>query len=178
MGRRLLTGIGFLLIIVSGHAQFDTAYVKKNIRHCADSLTYAFKARNWEIVARYTYPALIGTLGGKQAFIEYIARVFGQSPESAWKKYEAGNILQVVQKGRDIQAIIELYSVIEWQGNRISTTSHLIGESWNGGQFWTFFDSQGDPVAAKQINPNLSVELFIPKKDEKKEPITGSKSNQ
>jgi hypothetical protein len=92
-----------------------------------------------------------------------------QIPDSAWKKYEAGKILQLVKAGNDLQTIIELKSVIEWQGRRITTTSHLVGESWDGGLFWTFFDSQNDVMAAKQINPNLSAALIIPKKDEKVE---------
>ena len=178
MNKRLLLLTGFFLIITCAHAQFDTGFVKKNIRHCADSLTYAFKARKWDIVARYTYPALIGTMGGKKEFIDYISRIFSQAPDSAWKKYEAGKIVQLVKKGNDLQAIIELNTVIEWQGNRISTTSHLIAESWDGGRFWTFFDSQGDPTASKHINPNLSDQLIIPKTEEKREPINGPKSNR
>jgi hypothetical protein len=177
MTRRLLLGFVCFVVAHSATAQFDSSFIKKNIRHCADSLTLAFKTRNWEVFTRYSYPAMVASVGGKQEFMDYIARTFSQAPDSAWKKYEAGKILQVIKKDRDLQALIELNTVIEWQGNRITTTSHLVGESWDGGMFWTFFDSQGDRVAAKQINPNLSDQLIIPKREEKKEPVTTSKSN-
>jgi hypothetical protein len=97
-----------------------------------------------------------------------------QIPDSAWKKYDAGKILQIIKAGNDLQTIIELNSVIEWQGRRITTTSHLVGESWDGGMFWTFFDSQNDVMAAKQINPNLSTTLIIPKKNEKVEMLSSA----
>src|SRR5689334_18501488 len=169
MKRRFLLAMGSLLIVCSVTAQFDSSFIKKNIRHCADSLTLGFKTRNWDLFTRYSYPAIVGAMGGKKEFSNYIASVFSQAPDSAWKKYETGKILQLVKKGGDYQAIIELISLIEWQGMRVSTVSHLIGESWDGGMFWTFFDSQGDPVAAKQIDPNLSEQLIIPKREERSE---------
>lgn len=178
MFRLFLLATGVLFITVYSHAQFDSSFIKKNIRHCADSLALGFKTRNWELFARYSYPALIGSLGGKKEFIDYISKVFSQAPESAWKKYENGKILQVVKKGRDFQAVIELNTMIEWEGNRITTVSHLVGESWDGGRFWTFFDSQGDRQASLHINPTLSEELVIPQREEKKEPIPKTKSNR
>ena len=176
MNRRILLAIGSLVIVCSAQAQFDSSFIKKNIRHCADSLALGFKTRNWELFTRYSYPAIIGAMGGKKEFSDYIAGVFSQAPDSAWKRYETGKILQLVKKGGDYQAIIELLSVIEWEGTRISTTSHLVGESWDGGMFWTFFDSQGDPVAARKIDPNLSEQLLIPKREEKREPLLQPKS--
>lgn len=158
-------------------AQFDTSFIKTNIRHCADSLTYGFKTKNWEVFTRYSYPALIGSLGGKKEFIDYIRQVFSQAPDSAWKKYEAGRILQVVKTGGDYQAVIELKTIIQWDGNLITTTSHLVGSSWDGGMFWTFFDPQGDVINARMIDPDLSMDIVIPKKEEKKEPLARSKSN-
>jgi hypothetical protein len=156
----------FISFFLFSRAQFDTSFARVNIHHCADSLTKGFKTKDWELFTRYTYPALIGTLGGKANFIKYISQTFMQIPDSAWKKYEAGKVLQIVKAGKDLQTLIELNSIIEWQGRRITTTSHLIGESWDGGLFWTFFDSQNDAMAAKQINPNLSTALVIPKKNE------------
>jgi len=170
--RHILT-ISFLFTVFLSQAQFDTSFIQTNIRHCADSLTYGFKTRNWDIFTRYSYPALIGTLGGTEAFKTYISQMFSQVPDSAWKKYEAGNILQVIKTGGDYQAVIELNTVLEWEGNRITSTSHLVGESWSGGMFWTFFDSQGDVIAAKMIKPDLHEQLIIPKREEKREALPG-----
>jgi hypothetical protein len=167
-----------LFLACSAQAQFDTSFIKKNIRHCADSMTHAFKTRSWDVFTRYSYPSVVGSLGGKKAFSDFMAGMFAPIPDSAWKKYEVGSILQVIKKGKDIQAIIELNSTLEWQGSRIITTSHLVAESWDGGLFWTFFDSQNDRMAAKLIDPNLSDELIIPEKQEKREPLPAAKGRQ
>ena len=171
MNRRPILIISLLFVFLQSKAQFDTSFVKSNLRRCADSLTHAFRARNWEQFARYSYPALVGSMGGVKEFKTYISNVFGQIPDSAWKKYEAGKILQVIKNGRDFEGIIELKSIIEWQGIRTKATSHLVAQSWDGGMFWTFFDSQGDRRAAEMIKPELSDQLKIPARDEKREPI-------
>jgi hypothetical protein len=152
-------------------AQFDTSFAKANIRHCADSLTIGFKTKNWELFTRYNYPALIGSMGGKNEFMKNMAMMFSEIPDSAWKQYERGRILQVIKTGGDLQTVVELKSILDWQGRRITTVTHLIGESWDGGLFWTFFDSEGDRNAALLIKPDLSEQLIIPKKMEKTEPV-------
>jgi hypothetical protein len=173
MIKRIFLSISFGFFFCCSRAQFDTIFIKSGIRRCADSLTYGFKTKDWELFTRYSYPALIGSLGGKKEFINYISQTFMQIPDSAWKKYEPGKILQVIKTAGDFQTVIELKTVIEWEGKRITSTSHLVGESWDGGMFWTFFDSQNDVAMAKLIKPDLSEQLIIPKKDEKAEPLSG-----
>jgi len=171
INRRCLCCSLMFLISVS-NAKFDTAFAKANIRLCADSLTYGFRTKNWEVYTRYSYPALIGSLGGKAEFGQYMEMMFSPIPSEAWKQYETGKILQVIKTGGDLQAVIELRSVLEFQGQRISTVSHLIGESWDGGLFWTFFDSEGDREKAKLIKPDLAELIIIPQKRETTEPLT------
>lgn len=169
MIKRLLFTGGFLSLFLCSRAQFDTAFAKASIRHCADSLVYGRKTKDWELFTRYTYPAIIASFGGKTEYINYISQMFMQIPDSALKKYETGNILQVVKTAGDLQTVIEFNSVIEWQGNRITSTSYMVGESWSGGLFWTFFDAQNDVAIAKLIKPDLSELLIIPAKNEKVE---------
>lgn len=158
-------------LFFSSKAQFDTAFAKINIRQCADSLVSAFKKKNWEQFILYNNPAMVGTIGGKDEFMSYIKTMFAQIPDSAWKQYEPGKILQVLKTGGDLQSVIELKSKLEWEGRRITTISHLIGQSWNGGLFWTFFENDGDRTSAQLIKPDLSDDLIIPKKIEKTESI-------
>jgi hypothetical protein len=172
MIKRLCITLSLACSIYSSWSQFDTSFAKNNIRHCADSLASAFKSKNWELFSLYTSPELIGTMGGKNEFIKYIDMMFSPIPDSAWKKFEPGMILQVIKSAGDLQTVIELKSIIEWQGNRTTTVSHLIGESWDGGLFWTFFDSGDDKSAAMQIKPDLSDQLIVPKKIENTEPIS------
>jgi hypothetical protein len=171
MPKRLLLAIVSFFIVCTSIAQFDTSFVKKNIRQCADSMMYGFKTKNWNLFARYSYPAIVGSMGGVKGFTDYIGSMFDGIPDSSWKRYEPGKILQVVKAGRDFQTVIELHSVLVLQGYRVTSTSYLFGESWDGGLFWTFFDSQGDAEATRQINGNLSPLLKFPKPVEKHEKL-------
>jgi len=170
--KRLYLLFTFLFSFSLAHSQFDTSFAKANIRLCADSLAYGFKTKNWEVYTRYSYPALVGSLGGKTEFMKYMDMMFRSIPDSAWKQYEPGKILQVIKTGGDFQAVIELKSILEWQGSRITTVSHLVGESWDGGLFWAFFDTEGDLATVKMIKPDLSDQLIIPQKSEKMEPLS------
>ncbi len=157
--------------MLESKAQFDTSFAKTNIIRCADSLVQGFKTRDWEKFARYSYPAMIGSMGGKSEFIHYIQQTFLGLPDSAWKLYKVGKVLQLVKTNTDLQAIVELLSVVEWEGRKATTTAYLVAESWNGGQFWTFFDSQNDINLAKTIKPDLSSAITIPEKKEKIEQL-------
>ena len=178
MLKRLLISLLLVFFFGSSHAQFDTVFAKTNIRLCADSMAMGFKTKNWDQYTRYSYPALIGSMGGKAAFRHHMDTLFRSIPDSVWKKYEPGRILQVIKTAGDLQAVIELNYVLEWQGYRTTTTTYLVGESWDGGLFWTFFNPEGDVTLAKLIKPDLSDQLIIPSKKEKGEPLVPGKKNQ
>jgi hypothetical protein len=162
-----------LFLTMEANAQFDSSFVKRQITTCADSLAYGFRTRNWDVFARYSNPAIIGTMGGKEEFIRTIATMFGDIPDSSWKQYKPGRILQVLKSGTDFQCMIEMHSIIEVDQKRITSLSHLVGQSWDGGIFWTFFDSRNDVLATRQIKPDLNETLVIPVKvPDKVEPVT------
>jgi hypothetical protein len=172
MIKRYSFTISFALIFYCSPAQFDTTFAKTNIRRCADSLVAGFRAKNWELFARYNSPALIGSMGGKNEFINNISMMFSTIPDSCWKQYQPGKILQVIKTGPDLFTVVELHSILDWQGKRITTVSYLVGESWDGGMFWTFFDSGDDRSVAMGIKPDLNEQLIIPRKTVKTEPIS------
>lgn len=167
MLKRILLFASFLMVTFAGMGQFDTSFAKKNITRCADSLVKGFRTRNWELFALYSNPSIIGTLGGKESFIQFINETFATIPPDAWKMYKPGTILQVVKTPTELQSVSELNSIIEWEGKRVTATSYLIGQSWDGGLNWTFFDSQSDINAVKTIKPDISPEIIIPAKKEK-----------
>lgn len=169
--------LGFLFV-ATANAQFDTTFAKENIRHCADSLAWGFLHKNWDVFARYTYPALIGSLGGVSEFKKYMSEKLDEVPDSSFKMYAPGKILQVVKTEGDLQTVIELKSIISYHGIRTTTTSHLIGQSWDGGLFWTFFDSEGDRPTALLIKPDLSDKIIIPQKKETVEPLPPPTKNK
>ena len=170
MGKYFLLFL-FIVPLNANTQGFDTAFAKSNMIKSADSLVSAFKAGNWESYTLYTNPALVGSLGGKQEFIKKIVESFSVIPKGAWKKYQTGKVLQVLKTPNDLQGIIEIHSVIEVDKVRIISVQHLIAQSWDGGLFWTFFDSQNDFATSAMIKQDLSDQLIIPKRDEKIEKL-------
>lgn len=171
MAKRFFILPAFLLLIHTCGAQFDTAFAKTGVRRCADSLIYGFRSHNWDLFARYSNPAMVGSMGGKDEFTRYISQTFATVPDSAWKLYKPGSILQVIKTPTELQTVIELHSVIEWQGYRITNTGYLLGQSWDGGLFWTFFDTQSDLAFARSIKPDIANAIIIPPKNEKIEAL-------
>jgi hypothetical protein len=165
----LILFLAFSALITS--AQFDTSYAKSRLLQCADSLVTGFKTRNWDLYARYSNPAIIGSVGGKYEFVVLVREMFANVPDSAWKLYKPGKILQILRAGKDLQGVIELHSIVEWQGVRVTSTAYMIAESWNNGYTWTFFDSHGDANGSRVLVPSLSPDLVIPPKQEKMEPL-------
>lgn len=171
MIKRLIFTLLISGLVSQAEAQFDTSFIKFNIKRCADSLTDAFKARDWEKFTRYSYPALVGSMGGKKEFGEYVSNTFSHIPDTCWKKYEPTTVLQVIRTDGDYQAVILLSSILEFENTRYITTTPLIAESWDGGYFWTFFDSQGDLVATKIIKPDLAPTIILPERKQTQDPI-------
>jgi hypothetical protein len=151
-------------------AQIDSTYLSSRLLKSADSLSWHFIQKDWNGFMRYTNPAIIGTVGGKEAFIEQVKARLGNIPSTAWKRYEPGRVLQLIKTDHDYQAILELHSVLEWQGMRIITCHALVAESWNG-HHWTFFDAQNSPDIASRIKPDLDPRLIIPPVNQKMEPL-------
>ncbi len=169
MLKRLLLLPLLIVLAYQAQSQFDTSFVKQNILRCADSLVKGFKSRNWEQFALYSNPAIIGSMGGKEEYINYISQTFAGIPDSAWKLYQPGKVLQIIKMPEELQAVIEMHSILEYQGQRITSTACMIGQSWDGGLFWTFFDSQNDSIAVRMIKPDISPSIIIPAKVEKVE---------
>lgn len=152
-------------------AQFDTASAKQQLRQCADSFAIAFLKKDWNQYLQYSNPAMVALMGGQAAFKSTVAGNFAKFTDNAWKQYEIGKILQVVKTKRELQAVVELQSILELNGLYIHTTSSLIGQSWDGGRFWTFFGNEGDRMMALAIKPDLSNEIILPLKKEYSEPV-------
>ncbi|MBL0153740.1 MAG: hypothetical protein IPP93_09705 [Chitinophagaceae bacterium] len=178
MRKTIILVLVCLLLHPDGKTQFDTAYTKNRIRICADSFAMGYLTKNWPLYTRFSYPPLVAKMGGAAEFQSIIRDARTQIPDSCWKKYEPGAVLQVLKTEGDMQAIIELNSILEYNDVRITATSHLVAESWDAGYFWTFFDPLNDSTLARFIKPDLSPSLHIPERKEKMEPLKPSKSVQ
>ncbi len=178
MRKTIILALVCFLLHPEGKTQFDTAYAKNRIRICADSFAMGYLTKNWELYTRFSYPPLVAKMGGAGEYKSISSEARIQIPDSCWKKYEPGTVLQVLKTEGDMQAIIELNSILEYNEVRITTTAHLVAESWDAGYFWTFFDPLNDSTLARFIKPDLSPSLHIPERKEKMEPLKPGKPVQ
>lgn len=142
----------------------DTA-IRKNIRLSAANMMAAFKVKDFTAFAQYMNPAIITMLGGVDSFAVFTKNQMKDIPDTAVKLMAPGRILQIVTTLTDMQCVVEQHMVMELSGFRFASTSPLIGESLDKGKTWTFFDAADNGMAgAKDVKPNISPKLKIPKK--------------
>jgi hypothetical protein len=85
--------------------------------------------------------------------------------DSIIKSAQVNRIVQVEKVDNELQCVVEQKLVMEMAGNRITSTTYLVGESLNGGKSWTFFDASNEGrIRPLDIKPNLSPKFTIPQK--------------
>lgn len=154
----------FVLSCFEGRSQPDTIVMKQNILRCADSMGKSFLQKDWKTFVRYNNPNLVRMLGGEENFIAFTKETLKEIPDTAFKKYEIGKIIQIVQTPFDWQCLVEQKTELNIHGMKMNSTTYLVGESLDGGKGWTFFDSQGDAESARLFKPDLSERFIIPAK--------------
>lgn len=131
----------------------------------ADSMTTAFKNRDWKTFVLFTHPAMVRVMGGADGLAFMVQQQMQEVPDSVLKRARIDKVLQVEKVDDELQCVVEENIVMEMDGKRITSTTYLIGESLNQGKSWTFFDaSNTGQIKPLDIKPNLSPGLKIPAK--------------
>ncbi len=132
---------------------------EKAIYICGDAMTKAFAKRDWSTIADYTHPNVVKMMGGKEGMIEIVKAGMKDIPDTSIKKIGIGKI--VALKGN--QCVIEQEMLMHLQGVSVSSTTYLVGESFDNGKNWRFFDASNvGTMELKQIMPNYDSSLSIP----------------
>lgn len=132
---------------------------EKAIYTCGDAMTKAFAKRDWSTIAEYTHPNVVKMMGGKEGMIEIVKAGMKDIPDTAIKKIGIGKIIGL--KGN--QCVIEQEMLMHLQGVSVSSVTYLVGESFDNGKNWRFFDASSvSGTELKQIMPNYDSSLTIP----------------
>lgn len=146
-------------------AQLDSASLVHGIRSAADSMTTAFKNKDFITFAHYNNSRLLELLGGESSFVEFMEKQMSMLKDVNFKEMKAGRIIRVLNYENTYQCIIEQHSELEMEGVVISAISHLVGLSVDNGKSWRFADgNNGTKEDFNSIMPELSPALIIPKK--------------
>jgi hypothetical protein len=146
-------------------AQLDSANLVPGIRSAADSMTTAFKNKDFSTFAHYNNSRLLELLGGEASFVEFMEKQMSMLKDVQFKEMKAGRIIRILYHENTYQCIVEQYSELEMEGVVISAISHLVGLSVDNGKSWRFADgNSGTKEDFNSIMPELSPALIIPKK--------------
>jgi hypothetical protein len=165
MKRTPITCILVLVLAASAHAQADSASIVPRIRAAADSMLAAFKEKDYRTFARFNNEKLVETLGGPDNFAAFLDQQIKSMEGLAFTEIRTGRIIRVVPYRNTWQCIVEQQSQVNLPGQVISSISHLVGLSTDGGNTWHFADAnQGSLDQFRTIMPELNPAMPIPKK--------------
>ena len=155
----------FFLLANTNKAQTDSVGLIAGIRAAADSMTTAFRNKDFITFAHFNNTRLLDLLGGESGFAEFMEKQIELLKDVRFTEMKAGRIIRVLAYNGTHQCIIEQQSEIKMEGIIISSVSHLVGLSVDGGVNWRFADANnGTKEEFASILPELSPALIIPKK--------------
>ena len=146
-------------------AQADSASLVPQIRAASDSMMAAFKAGDYKTFARFNNETVVNMLGGTEQFASFLEQQMKSMSQLKFTEIRAGRILRITSYQQTWQCIVEQQSEITMEGQTISSISHLVGLSRDGGQSWRFMDgNQGSLEQFKALMPELNPLMPIPRK--------------
>lgn len=163
--RKSIITICFFALANAGMAQADSVRLVPVIRAAADSMTIAFLKKDFTTFAHFNNIRLLDMLGGEAGFIEFLKKQIELLKDVRFTEMKTGRIIRVLAYNGTHQCIIEQQSEINMEGMVVSSVSHLVGLSVDGGINWRFADANnGTKEEFASILPELSPSLIIPKK--------------
>lgn len=163
--RKIILAALISLFSCTTWSQTDSASLAPIIKASADSMTSAFKNKDFATFARYNNTRLLDLLGGEEAFVSFIEKQMELLKEVSFNEMKPGRIIRIIPYNSTYQCIIEQLSEIKMEGIVVSSVSHLVGLSLDNGKSWRFADgNNGTKEEFNSILPELSPSLLIPKK--------------
>ena len=158
--KTLIVALAFLISFTTGHAQIDTATLKKNVYARMDSMIILFKNKDWVRYSDFMHPKVVELVGGKDAFSEMLEGMM-EEIEAEIVAFKPGKILQIIKTGNGYQGIVESFLQMNVRGGMASGSSYDVIMSEDGQQ-WNFTRID-DLEKLKQLLTDLSPELKFPR---------------
>lgn len=151
--------------MLTATAQTDSASLVPRIRAASDSMMAAFKTGDYKTFARFNNETVVNMLGGTDQFASFLEQQMKSMSDLKFTEIKAGRILRITSYQQTWQCIVEQQSEITMAGQTVSSISHLVGLSRDGGQSWRFMDgNQGSLEQFQAIMPELNPLMPIPRK--------------
>ncbi len=163
--RKSIITVCFMVLGNICMSQADSVRLVPIIKAAADSMTNAFLKKDFTTFAHFNNTRLLDMLGGESGFVEFLEKQIELLKDVNFKEMKTGRIIRVLAFNGTHQCIIEQQSELSMEGMVISSVSHLVGLSADGGVNWRFADANnGTKEEFASIMPELSPAMIIPKK--------------
>lgn len=137
------------------------------IKQHADSMGKSLLAKDAQKFVEFTFPTVVMKMGGKENMVKVMEKAFNdmEKEKTDFLAVSFGHPSKIIRKGREFQCTLPQIIEMEVPTGRLITHSTLIVISDDQGKKWYFIDtSDKDLKTLKEMLPNLSDELIIPKK--------------
>ena len=162
---KLLLAVLFLSQSTIADAQTDTNFIKQRAFYFADSLQKEYALENWDHYVALTYPGVIKYFGGKDGFLENVAKQRLYLADSIIETIEHLEVKQIIETEKSWQCVVEKIKGLNVNGRKAKLWTYTVGRSADGGNSWTFFEiSEGMMDNARQVMRDISNDLVIPER--------------
>ena len=159
----------FSLLITTCNGQTKTIDHAKTIIEQAEAMGLLLLSKDFSSFSKYTYPMIIVMMGGKQVFVETLERGYEEMEAGGTtiSKVIFGKPSQIITEENELQCTLSQEIEMKVPNGRLVSKSTLIAISTDNGENWYFIDTSGkDFQTMKNVLPNLSVNLVIPRQQQ------------
>jgi len=131
----------------------------------ANEMGNAFLKEDYKIFAKYTYPAMLNSMGGESRMATALANNANSMKMQGmiFDNITFDKPSKIIKNDNELQCTLQQHTTIKLPSGRAVATSTLIAISKDGGKNWLFVDTSGkDAATMKKALPNLSAYIIIP----------------
>jgi hypothetical protein len=155
-----------ILFIVIAMSVYGQSNKEATLKVQADKMGKAFMSNDFQTFVKYSNPKLIKMIGGTKKMSEVVNKsiVDMKTKGMIFESITFSEPTKIVISSNELQSTIQQFTKVKTPNGGAMSTSTLIAISADKGVNWTFVDtSNKDMATIKQLLPNLSNNIVIPK---------------
>lgn len=168
--KSITTTLLLTLTIALGFAQ-----TKEDALKDAQMAAEGTLSEDFDTVLKYTLPEIIEVMGGKENAKNTIVQTYDTMKSQGFKieKAEILEVSEIVKEQGQSRCLVKSYNVMVMSGQRLKSTSHLLGIYDDNAKHWKFIEAKQlkNPGLTRQILPDFKTEMDIPDDKVDMEPV-------
>ena len=153
----------FLVFAMGSMAQHDKLPegLQHGLQKSMDGMAASFKNLDLDGLLDYSHPNIF-KVASREDIKAQLSEFMNSLTKEDIKEIKITGPLQLVKMGNEYQGVFEQFIHMMVLGKPYEGTTYLIGESFENGTVWKFFDYKKSKELAKAMLPGLSEKLDLP----------------